>query len=166
MIVADTSALISLATADTLTIVLDEFTVHTTETVMGELEDTAAYDDAAGTAATQVLEQQERFTVHIVDEEAAPRTSRIDLGEGSCVVLANRLDARFLITDDLRALPELQQLCNANVAISPIVLKALVNRGVLTTEEAKNHVKQLAETRDWLGAPIYRRALDIFENST
>ena len=165
MIVADTSALISLATADVLTIVLDEFAVHTTETVMSELNDTAAYDDAAGTAATQGLEQQERLTVHTVDEVNVPTTSRVDIGEGSCVVLVNRIDAGFLITDDLRALPELQQLCNANVAISPIVLKALVNRGVLTNEEAKDRVDQLAETRDWLGAPIYRRALDLFENS-
>ena len=165
MIVADTSALISLATADSLTIVLNEFTVHTTETVIGELNDTAAYDDAAGTAATQALKQQERFTIHTVDEANVPTTSRVDIGEGSCVVLANRIDARFLITDDLRALPELQQLCNAQVAISPIVLKALVNRGVLTTEEAKNRVEHLAETRDWLGAPIYRRALELFENS-
>lgn len=165
MIVADTSALISLATADSLMIVLDEFAVHTTETVMAELEDTAAYDDVAGTAATQVLGQQERFTVHPVDEAAVPRTSRVDVGEGSCVVLANRIDAGFLITDDLRALPELQQLCTANVTISPIVLNALVNRGVLTNEEAKDRTEQLAETRDWLGAPIYRRARDLFENN-
>jgi hypothetical protein len=57
----------------------------------------------------------------------------------------------------------LQQLTDAQVAISPIVLKALVNRGVLEREEALQRLEQLAETRDWLGAPIYRRAKQLFD---
>lgn len=51
MIVADTSALISLATAGVLDIVLAEFDVHTTDTVIEELEDTARFDDAHGAGA-------------------------------------------------------------------------------------------------------------------
>lgn len=51
----------------------------------------------------------------------------------------------------------------AVVEISPIVLKTLVNRGVLDSEAARNKVEQIAETRDWLGAPIYRRALQLFD---
>jgi len=39
MIVAATSSLISLTTADTLNLFLSGFTVHTTETVIEELED-------------------------------------------------------------------------------------------------------------------------------
>ena len=165
MIVADTSALISLAIADSLDLVLDEFTVHTTQVVVGELEETATYDDAAASAATHVLARQDEFTTHAVEDDV-PTTSRIDRGEGSCVMLANRLDAAFLITDDLRALPELQQLCKAKVAISPIVLKALVQRGTLTNADAKQRVEQLAETRDWLEAPIYRRARQLFETES
>ena len=162
MIIADTSALISLTTAECLDLLLEEFDVYTTATVLDELEQTAAHDDPHGTAATRVVDHQHRFTVHDIDEEI-PETSRIDRGEGSCVVLVNRLSADFLLTDDLRALPELQQLTDAKVAISPIVLKALVNRGVLEREEATCRLEQLAETRDWLGAPIYRRAEQLFE---
>jgi predicted nucleic acid-binding protein len=162
MIVADTSALISLTTADCLTLVLDEFEVHTTATVLDELEQTAAHDDPHGAAATRVVDRQHRFTVHDIDEDI-PESSRIDRGEGSCIVLANRLSADFLLTDDLRALPELQHLTDAQVAISPIVLKALMNRGVLEREDAIQRLDQLAATRDWLGAPIYRRAKQLFE---
>jgi len=163
MIVAGTSALISLTTAECLDLFLGEFDVRTTETVLEELVETANYDDPHGKAATTILNQQGRLTVHAV-EETVPETSRIDRGEGSCVVLADRHSADFLVTDDLRALPELQQLTDAQVAISPVVLKALVNRGVLERGEARERVDQLARSRDWLGAPIYRRAKRLFDD--
>lgn len=162
MIVADTSALISVTTAECLDLFLDEFDVHTTETAIGELEETATYDDPHGEAATNILDQQDRLTVHPVENDV-PETSRIDRGEGGCVVLADQHSANFLVTDDLRALPELQQLTDAQVAISPIVLKALVNRDVLGREEAIQRLEQIAETRDWLGEPIYRRAKQLFD---
>jgi predicted nucleic acid-binding protein len=162
MIVADTSSLITLATADTLSTVLEEYEIHTTETVIEELEDTAEYDDISGEAAGQVLEQIEEITVHETPEQSF-QSSRIDEGEGSCTRLTRQLDADFLLTDDLRALAELQTITDAKVAISPIVLKALVKRDVLTRTQALNKLDQIAETRSWLGAPIYRRARELFD---
>ncbi|MFB6228220.1 MAG: hypothetical protein ABEH88_06570 [Halobacteriales archaeon] len=161
MIVADTSSLISLTTADTLKPFLSEFDVHTTETVIEKLEDTSQYQDPHGEAAQTVLEHREKLNIHDVGDLKF-QSSRIDPGEASCSLLTRELDADFLITDDLRALPELQTLVNTRVAISPIVLKALVQRGVLEQEEAMNRLDELAETRDWLGAPIYRRAQQLF----
>jgi predicted nucleic acid-binding protein len=162
MIVADASALISLATIDLLDAYLVEYDVHTTETVVEELEATADYDDTHGRGAQSVLERVDQIEVHSAD--ANLETSRIDPGEASTVTLSNDLDADFLITDDLRALPELQALVDAQVAISPIVLKALVKRDVLEREAAMEHLERLAAERDWLGAPIYRRAKLLFES--
>lgn len=162
MIVADTSALISLATADTIDVVLDEFEVHTTETVVEELRATADYDDASAEGADSVLSQKERLTIHSVDASELD-SSRIDEGEESCALLARQEDAAFLITDDLRALPELRPLITAEVAISPIVLKALVKRDVYTLARARTELEQIAANRDWLEAPIYRRAEALFE---
>jgi len=161
MLVADTSALVSLATVETVGVVLAEFEVHTTETVVAELEDTAEYDDRHGAAARTGLDARDEFETHEIDEPLA--SSRIDPGEGSCAVLTNRLDAEFLLTDDLRALPELQTASDAEVAISPIVLKALVEREVLETDEAREKIERLAERRSWLGQPIYQRAVGLFE---
>ena len=163
MIVADTSALISLATAQSLDVVLDEFDVHTTATVLDELGETADYDDSAGEAADIVLDQRDCFTVHAIEEDVVT-SSRIDPGEGSCSMLANQLGAVFLITDDVRALPELQNLTEATVAISPIILKALVKRDVLDGDEAEDRVDRLADERGWIDAPIYRRAKRLFED--
>lgn len=162
MIVADTSALVSLATVDVLTTVLDEFDVHTTEPVVEELSDTADYDDTAAQAAQHTLQQRDSITVHATDQPNF-ESSRIDRDEASCIALTQELKTDFLITDDLRALPELQTLVAAQVAISPIVLKALVKRGVLMTEDAELLLEEMAESRDWLEAPIYRRARHLFE---
>jgi len=161
MIAADTSALISLASVDLLDTFLTEFDVHTTELVVEELEDTAGYDDRHGDAAETALDNLDKITTHQIQKEF--ESSRIDQGEGSCALLTKEIDAEFLITDDLRALPELQTVANAKVAIAPIVLKALVQRDVLEESESLRKLDELAEQRDWLGAPIYRRARDIFE---
>jgi len=160
MIVADTAALISLASVDLLDTLLTEFEVATTETVIDELDATSAYDDTHGHAAQTVLDNTAQFTVRQVDGTLA--SSRIDEGEGSCALLCNDLDAAFVITDDLRALPELQTAVDAQVAISPIVLKALVTRQVLDRQTALEKLDQLAGQRSWLGQPIYRRAQKLF----
>lgn len=162
MIVADTSALLSLAAGDTLHLVLEEFDVHTTTTVVDELEETSTYEDIYATAARTVLASRDYMTVHRTDPEGVS-SSRIDEGESSCITLARDRQADFVLTDDLRALPELQPLVDAQVAISPVVLKALVKRDVIETADARSRLQQIAETRDWLEAPIYRRAQRLFE---
>lgn len=161
MIVADTSALISIASIKLLNTFLTEFNIHTTETVIEELEDTNEYNDRHGKAANHVLNHIDQITIHQLESEGI-QSSRIDQGEASCTLLTQEKDADFLITDDLRALPELQNLTDAKVAISPIVLKALVQRNVLEQEQALQKLDELAEQRDWLGAPIYRRAQNLF----
>lgn len=161
MIVADTSALISLASIDLLESFLTEFNVHTTELGVEALADTAGYDDRHGDAAQTVRDGRDRMPIH--QTNGAFESSRVDRGEGSCAQLTTELDVDFLITDDLRALPELQRVADATVAISPIVLKALVQRDVLEHADALAKLDELAEQRDWLGAPIYRRARALFE---
>jgi len=159
MIVADTSALISLATVDLLDTLIAEYDVHSTEAVVEELTETATYDDVHGRAAQVVLDRRDGIEVHEAESDLV--TARIDAGEASAATLAAELGAEFLLTDDLRALPELQTAVEARVAISPIVLAALLRRGVLDREAASEKLDRLAQERDWLGAPIYRRAQSL-----
>src|SRR6056297_1927972 len=102
MIVADTSALLSLAAGGIAETVLDEFDVYTTERIVEELEDTAEYDDEHGEAARTVLDCRDRLTVRGVAKPGVTST-RIDAGEASCAALVDERDADFLVTDDLRA---------------------------------------------------------------
>ena len=157
----DTSAIISLQIADALAITLEEFDVHTAETVLEELETTAEFDDVYGEAAREALEAEPEVVVHSVVEQGF-ESSRIDPGEASCALLVRELEADFLITDDFRAIPELRRLVSAKVAISPILLRALVERGRLSDAVARERVETVAENRDWLGSPIYRRAQELF----
>ncbi|WP_136591516.1 hypothetical protein [Salinigranum halophilum] len=90
-------------------------------------------------------------------------TSRIDSGEASCVAAVREVGATFLITDDYRALPELREIVAVDVALSPIVLRALGTRGVLREEEAKTAFEMIAQGGDWLEAPIYRYARQFFD---
>lgn len=161
MIVADTSALISIASIDLLDTFITEFDVHTTETGVEELEETSMYDDRHREAAQTVLENVNQIKIHQVQKEFT--SSHVDQGEGSCALLTKETEAEFLITDDLRALPELQNLADAKTAISPVILKALVKRNVLEQQEALNKFDELAEQRDWLGAPIYRRDKNLLD---
>ncbi len=141
---------------------LTEYDVHTTETVRAEFEETAAYEDVHGRAAQTVVDQLERIEIHNTTGPAF-QSSRIDDGEGSTVTLANETQAAFLITDDLRALPELQAVADCNVVISPILLKALVKRDVLERAEALEKLDEAATNRDWLESPIYSKAKTLFQ---
>ncbi|MFC6992433.1 hypothetical protein ACFQH3_12150 [Haladaptatus sp. GCM10025707] len=162
MLVVDTSAFVSLAVGDVIDIVLDEFDVMTTETVFDELGQTADYDDRHGAGAATVIDARARIDIVEKTGEAF-ETSRIDAGEASCLAVVREEDAPFLVTDDFRALPELQQLVDADVVLSPIVLRALVKRSVLTGDEAKEAFESIATGRDWLGTPIYRYARTLLE---
>lgn len=165
MIVTDTSALISLATTDVFGTFLDEFEIHTTETVVQELEETATYDDQHGAAASAVLDSVDDDHISVyAPANASIESTRIDPGEASCLAIERELHPDFLLTDDLRALPELQTLSEAQVAISPIVLRALVKRGCLTNEAAQAQLDLLSRTRGWLGTPIFHRAQQLFED--
>jgi len=161
-VVVDRSALISLAVGDVLDDAIAAFDIVTTPTVIEEVEKTAEYDDRHGTAATAVLRQRDAITVQ--DADGAPfETSRVDAGEASCVAAARDGNAAFLVTDDYRALPELQGLVDAEVAVSPIVLRALVKRDALSAADAETAFETIAAGRDWLDAPIYRYARRLFE---
>jgi len=162
MIVIDMSALVSLAVGNALEPTLGEFDAVTTQSVRSELEATAEYDDRHGKAAAAVLDAEDAFT--IVETQGEPfETSRIDAAEASCVATTRSQAARFLVTDDFRALPELQRLVDAEVVLSPIVLRALVKRGSWSETEAETAFESIAEGRDWLGAPIYRYVRYLFD---
>lgn len=162
MLVVDTSALISLAVGDALDPVLTEYDVITTQRVWEQLEATAN-DDRHGDGAAAVLASEDAFSI-IETQAEAFETSRIDAGEASCVAATRTRDTPFLVTDDYRALPELQELVDAEVVLSPIVLRALVKRGTWSEQRAQTAFEKIAEGRDWLGAPIYRYARQLFED--
>jgi len=53
---------------------------------------------------------------------------------------------------------EIRKLSTTETAISPTILQAMVENNTLDKEEAMDKIDQLAETRSWLGTPIYKKA--------
>lgn len=162
MVVVDTSAFVSIAVGDCFELVVEEFDITTTQSVVDELETTAAYDDSHGHGATAVLEQIDQV---VVREVTAPelRSTRIDIGEASCVAAVRKTNSSVLVTDDFRALPELEALVEADIVLSPVLLRRLCDRDVLTETDARAALETMATERDWLGAPIHRYARSLFE---
>jgi hypothetical protein len=56
-------------------------------------------------------------------------------------------------------------LVEAEVAVSPIVLRALIKRDALSSEDAETAFETIATGRDWLDAPIYRYARRLFDEA-
>ncbi len=160
MIVIDTSGFLSLTNADSIDPVLTQFDVHTTTTVSSELMNLAGSDETYGNAAQHILTRNTQFNAHPIDNIL--ETSRIGPGEGSCLQLVEDMDAPFLVTDNHRALPELQNATDAQVVTPPIVLKALVYRRLITDEEALERITRIVDEEDWLAAPLYRGVEDLF----
>jgi hypothetical protein len=67
------------------------------------------------------------------------------------------------LTDDFRALGEIEKQIGDAVVLSPIILKVLVIRGTIAESEALAKLGEIARKRDWLGRPIYRYAMRYFE---
>jgi len=68
-----------------------------------------------------------------------------------------------LLTDDFRALGEIEKQIGEMVVLSPIILKVLTLRGIIDKRQALTKLDEMAERRDWLGRPIYRYAKKYFE---
>lgn len=90
-------------------------------------------------------------------------TSRIDTGEASCLEIIDGGGCDYLLTDDFRALGEIEKQIGDVVVLSPIILKVLVTRGIIGKSEAFAKLGEIARKRDWLGRPIYRHAMKYFD---
>ena len=162
-LVADASALVSLASVSLLSLVLSEFIVVVSDVVVRELEEMSTYADTYGNAANEVLRNIDRIKVKKASNYQRFKTSRIDAGEASCMEIIESGEQDYLLTDDFRALGEIEKQIGEKVVLSPIILKVLVIRGIIDKSEALAKLNEMAEKRDWLGRPIYRYAKRYFE---
>jgi len=122
----------------------------------------STYADLYGTAASEVLRNIDRIKVKKTLNYQRFKTSRIDAGEASCMEIIESREQDYLLTDDFRALGEIEKLIGEKVVLSPIILKVLVIRGRIDTHQALTKLDEMAEKRDWLGRPIYMYAKRYF----
>ncbi|MFP8953163.1 hypothetical protein ACLI4Z_09355 [Natrialbaceae archaeon A-arb3/5] len=152
LIVADTSALVSLGTVanhelSPLSILLDEHHVVIPEQVVSELRETASYEDRSGDAAQAVLDRLSEFDERATElDEDFP----LDDGENAAVTLANDLDAMQLLCDEFNRLALIHaSLADTRLVTTPTLLTTLVRNEFLTPANAEGLLSKLSDARSW-----------------
>lgn len=163
--VIDTSALVSLG----ISRVFDELTkrleLHTSEIVVEELDEMTTYDDTFAEAAGRALSETQEarnIEVHPVDSRERRLHPRLDRGESSCINVLKQLNADYLVTDDHRASGALEDYVGEKIVFSPILLKALTIKGIITDSEAVEELRAIAEDRNWYDSPLFEYGLNLF----
>lgn len=165
-LVADTSALVSLGVVggcepDPLGMCLTRHDIVVPEVVFEELTDVAAYDDEHGRAATAVLDREQSVTTRPVELDAE---FPLDDGENAVVTLANRLDAELALCDEFERLGLIHaSLTDTRLVTTPTLLSVFVQRGALTTDEARDLLDRVATVRSWDANIYVRRARALLD---
>nr|CBH37994.1 conserved hypothetical protein [uncultured archaeon]CBH38515.1 conserved hypothetical protein [uncultured archaeon]CBH39905.1 conserved hypothetical protein [uncultured archaeon] len=159
-IVADTSSLISLQTGDILALSLELFDISVPEIVVTELKEVAGFNDTHGKSARNVLKLIKENRIRVKELIVISKTeSRVDVGEMDCLNLCKQEQIPILVTDDWKALPKLiEQSASINVVVSAFVIRSLLNKRMLTGDNAKAVLDKIARDRDWLESKIYEES--------
>lgn len=152
LVVADTSALVSLGTVavherSPLDSLLDVHEVVVPEQVVSELGETASFEDASGEAAGAVLDRLPKVDVQATDLDA---DVPLDDGENAAVILANDLDATQLLCDEFNSIAIVHAtLATTRLVTTPTLLTAFVRNELLTPTEAEALLETMSEARSW-----------------
>ncbi|MDS0298654.1 hypothetical protein NDI76_07860 [Halogeometricum sp. S1BR25-6] len=161
LLVADTSALVSLGTVaddspNPLDLLLDSHTVVVPKQVVDDLTETASYDDASGEAAQAVLDRRSAFETRSVELD---ETFPLDDGENAAVTLANEVEAAQLLCDEFNRLALVHaSLTETRLVTTPSLLTALVRNGALSSDAAEGLLAAMSEARSWSSNSYVKRA--------
>jgi hypothetical protein len=183
--VADTSSLVSLAVPradpeydttavpDPLQYLLTGCDVFVPPMVVTELEDTAAYSDVHGAAASNVLAARDHYTVE--DPYARPEAPDtrpsigLDDGETDGIVLGNALGADGFLTDEFGgtnfALVH-AALRGPRLVPAPRLVCDYARNGHMTREAARELVAAIGARRSWEGNPYVEQLLAALEDGS
>lgn len=169
-VVVDTSALISFEHGSLLDLIIKEFKVAISDLVLDELQKTSKFNDEDGKAAARILKKVDALEVRRVEKAGVHKlvTSRLEAGEASCVLLAKAKDIEALVSDDFKAMHQLQrysQIYRFDLGLGAVLIQALVARGTVSRAEALKSFERIASKRDWMGRPIYRAYRGLLEEA-
>lgn len=182
-VVADTSALVSLAvprtdaTVDTdelpdpLQYVLTSCAVSIPPTVRSELDTMANYDDIHGAAASNVLAADSHYTIVDPYDRAETPDERpefgLDDGETDGIVLANSLGVDGFLTDEFGGsnFPLIHAaLRGPRIVTTPRLIRDYVRNGHMSTSEARRLLDCIGAHRSWGTNPYVALLRDQLEH--
>ncbi|ELY60295.1 hypothetical protein C491_03335 [Natronococcus amylolyticus DSM 10524] len=165
VVVADTSALVSLAIASNerpIRLLFTEYDVQVPPAVVEELEEIAAHDDAHAEAATRVLG-------HLAEEHIRQPSEQpeypLDEGETAAIALANEVNAEIFLCDEYGELSTVHALLSGSrLLTTPKMIEALVVRDVLSAEDARVALSEMVDERSWRNNSYVRQFLARFRD--
>lgn len=153
IVVADTSALVSLGTVidhelSPMNSLLDTHDIIVPQRVVDELRETASYTDVSGEAAQAVLDRLSEFDRRTTDlDEGFP----LDDGENAAVTLANDIGATQLLCDEFNQLALIHaSLADVRLVTTSVLLSTLVHNGILPAEGAQDLLTEISDARSWM----------------
>ena len=157
VVVADTSALISLAMSGQLALAVKSVSFLVPPRVRQELREISGYRDREGRAAKRVLKLVSLGTIQLKVLKGRRRANllvdkSVDLGEAECLVLAEEQNTKTILMDDIRAAYSLHSPAKAqgiSLRISAAVVVELVKTGKLTKKKAVHALTQMIQRREW-----------------
>jgi len=178
-VVADTSALVSLAVPrtvmeydveskpDPLQYLLTSCAVTVPPEVVAELRDVSQYQDVHGAAASNVLAADDYYEVvdpyHQPDTPDSRPTFGLDDGETDGIVLANALDVDGFLTDEFGgtnfALVH-AALAGPRIVPTPRLVCDYARNGHMTNADARTLVGVISPHRSWGDSPYVSQLLD------
>ena len=147
--VFDTSAFISLEIIDLLNLILKNFTVFTSKSVISEMNDFSIYEDSLGKAAQKVINNKEIDVETVKIVEKLPHVSKTD-NDIFNLALFKKVP---LITDDIKLRRHAEDFIQ--IEFSTYFLLLFVEAELLTKQEALNNLESMKLLRNWQENIIY-----------
>jgi len=160
-VVADTSALVSLALAGLLEKSAETAEILIPPEVLAELRQVASFKDEEGAAAKAVLQlvSADKILVRRVKGRERLRRSiyRTDLGEAACLQLCVENGVSLLVCDDIDASYRLEAPALAKgirLRISAAFVAELARTGKLSKKQAMAAIRRMNKLRHWEGGAL------------
>lgn len=169
IIVADTSALISLAITDMFRFV-DGIDFKITKEVHNELNLIKNYRDKDGYNASRVIRNLKEWNIGVLNIKDKAKLNDlikdpvIDKGEAESLILALENKIEWLITDDLKSIKILDKHSDGKVKIrlSILIPIALYNAEKISRKQAKQAVIQIGKYRKW-NEELFKESLELID---
>ena len=155
----DTSAFLSLESANLLDTILETFSIITTFSVLQELKDFSQHEDKLGKIAKRVLNKKNKFLLK--ETSITEKLNHISETDKELFNLSLEENTQ-LITDDLKLL--YHTTGKIERSFSTIFLTIFVSSEILTKKQALEKVELMRDLRNWKSNIIYLTTIKELED--
>lgn len=156
-VVADTSALVSMALSGQLELAVKNISFSVPKMVNRELQEIGNYRDIEGKAAKKalVLIKANKIQLKAIKNNKGAGSlvdKNTDLGEAECLVLAEKEKIPVILMDDVNAAYALNGLAkakNITIKISAAAIVELIKTGKLSKRQGIEALRKMIKNRRW-----------------